>query len=153
MDRDLLFRRLVVTDRRQPGRRTAAASCRVHDEVGVEGLLGAVGTEMQEPYPGDAVSSSGGDEPDDLAPVDDFDRGKRPDTRAYVAFQVRPAGLTDEGLPGAAPEAEQMTARGEAQLREVPDHRETPCDHVLDQAGKEFVEDLRPSGHQQMGVP
>jgi hypothetical protein len=25
--------------------------------------------------------------------------------------------------------------------------------HVLDQAGKEFVEDLRPSGHQQMGVP
>jgi hypothetical protein len=74
-------------------------------------------------------------------------------TRAYVAFQVRPAGLTDEGLCGATPQAEQMTGRGEAQLREVPDHRQTPGDHVLDQAGKEFVEDLRPSGHQQMGVP
>jgi hypothetical protein len=46
-----------------------------------------------------------------------------------------------------------MTAWGEAHFREVPDQRQTPGDHVLDQAGEEFVEYLRPSGHEQMGVP
>jgi hypothetical protein len=46
-----------------------------------------------------------------------------------------------------------MTDRGEAELREFPDHRHTPGDHVLDQSGKEHAYDLRASGHQQMGVP
>jgi hypothetical protein len=83
LDLELLFRRLVVTDRRQPGVCAAAAPGRVHDEVGVKGLLGAVGSEMQEPYPADAVSSRGRDESDDLAPVDDLDRGQPPDPGTY----------------------------------------------------------------------
>jgi hypothetical protein len=46
-----------------------------------------------------------------------------------------------------------MTAWREAELRVVPDHRCTPCDEVAGQSRKELAEDLRPPGHQQMGMP
>jgi hypothetical protein len=152
LDREPLFRRLVVAHGRKPGRRPAAAPGRVQDQVGVDGLLGAAGVAPQYPHPGDAVSGRGGDQPEDLAPVDDLDRGQRPDPGANVTFQVGPAGLADEGVRGAALEAEKMTGRGEAELREVPDHRCAARDEVVEQSGEELVEDLRPSGEQHMGV-
>lgn len=46
-----------------------------------------------------------------------------------------------------------MTAGGEAELRVVPDHRCAPCHEFAEQTRKQLVEDLRPSWHQQMGMP
>jgi hypothetical protein len=57
------------------------------------------------------------------------------------------------GVCGTALEAQRTTNRGEAELREVSDHRDTSSYQVVEQPWKELVEDLRPSGHQQMGVP
>jgi hypothetical protein len=152
VDGELLLRWLVVADRRQPGRRTAAASGGVDDQVGAEGLLGAVGAAPHS-HPGDAVAGCGGEEPDDVAPVDDLDRGQRPDPGAHLAFQVGPAGLVGSGPCRVAPEAERMATRGEAELREVADQRCATRGEVVEQSRKELVEDLRPSGQQQMGVP
>jgi hypothetical protein len=45
-----------------------------------------------------------------------------------------------------------MAGRGEAQLAEVPDHRDAPSDQVVEQSWEELVEDLCASGHQHMGV-
>jgi hypothetical protein len=46
-----------------------------------------------------------------------------------------------------------MTDRGEAELGEIPDHRCTIRDEVVEQSRKELVKDLRALGHKQMGVP
>jgi hypothetical protein len=46
-----------------------------------------------------------------------------------------------------------MAARREAELREVPDHRCTLSYQVVEQSRKQLIEDLRPSGHQQVSVP
>jgi hypothetical protein len=46
-----------------------------------------------------------------------------------------------------------MAARGEAKLSKVPDHRCAARDEVVEQPREEPVEDLRPSGQQQVGVP
>ena len=120
LDRELLLRRPVVADRRQPGRCPAAAPGRVDDQVGVDDLLGAAGG-AHSPHPGDAVPGRVGAEADDLAPIHDLDRGQRTDPGPDAAFEVGPAGLADEGLGRAAPEAERTTGRSEAELREVPD--------------------------------
>ena len=152
VDREPLLGRLVVADRRQPGRHPAAAPGGVEDQVGVHGLLGAT-AEAQDPHPGDAVPGRIGGQTDGLAPVDELDRRQRGDPSAEVAFQVGPAGLAADRLRGPAGEAEQVAARGEPELREVPDHRHAPGRQVVEQPRKELVEDLRPSGHQQVGVP
>jgi hypothetical protein len=70
-----------------------------------------------------------------------------------VTFKEGPAGLAAEGLCGTALEAKPMTGWGKAQLPEVPDHRSTPGDQVVEQPWEELVEDLRSSGHPHMGVP
>src|SRR6266542_1434102 len=151
VDRELLLRRLVVADRRQPGRRTAAAPGGVENQIGAEGLLGA-GRAAPDPHPGDAVSGGGGVEPDDVALVDDLDGGQRPDPGAQLTFEVGPAGLPGGGLCRVALEAERMAARREAHLGKVPDDWCTPGDEVVEQSRKELVDDLRPSGEQHMGV-
>jgi hypothetical protein len=46
-----------------------------------------------------------------------------------------------------------MAGWGKAQLPEVPDHRSTPSDQIVEQSREELVKDLRSSGHQHMGVP
>jgi hypothetical protein len=74
VDRELLFRGEVVAERRQPHRGAAAAPGGVEDQVGAEGLLDAV-CAAQDPHPGDAVPGCGGDEPDDVAPLDDLGPG------------------------------------------------------------------------------
>ena len=152
MDRELVFRGEVVADRRQPGRRTAAASGGVEDQVGAEGLLDAVGA-AQDPYPGDAVPGCGGDEPDDLAPVDDLDGGQGQDPGAHLTFQAGPTGLVGDDLWWVALETEPMAARGEANLSKVPDHQYAAGGEVVEQSREERVEDLCPSGQQQVGVP
>jgi hypothetical protein len=132
VDRELLLRGEVVAERRQPGRGATAASGGVQHQLGAEGLLDAVGA-AQDPHPGDAVPGGGGDEPDDLAPVDDLDRWQRQDPGAYLTFQVGTAGLAGGGPWWVALEAEPMAARGEANLRKVPDHRCAARGEVVDQ--------------------
>ena len=124
--RGLLPRRLVVADRRQPGRTAAAASGGVDDQVAAEALLDTGG--IGQPHPGDAVPGGGGGQPDDLAPVQDLDGRQCLDAGVHLIFQEGPAGLADKGLCGTAREAEAMAGRGEAQLAEVPDHRDAPGD-------------------------
>jgi hypothetical protein len=76
LDRELLLRRWFVAEGGKPGRRPAAAPGRVDHEVGLDGLLGAVGTAAtQNPHPGNPVSGRAGDQTEDLAPVEDLDRG------------------------------------------------------------------------------
>jgi hypothetical protein len=152
LDRELLFRGEVVADRRQPGRRAAAASGGVQDQIGVEGLLDAVGA-TQDPHPGDAVPGYRGEEPGDVAPVDDLDRGQRPDPGAHLSFQVGPAGLAGDGSWWVALEAEPMATGGEAKLSKVPDHRCAARGEVVEQPGEQLVEDLCPLGEQHVGVP
>jgi hypothetical protein len=153
LDRELLLRRLLVADRRQPVRHAAAAPGGIQDQVGIEGLLG-VGGMRQHPHPGNPVPGRRrGDQPDGLAPVQDLDSGQRLDPGANVAFQEGPAGLAHEGLCGTALEAKAMATRGKAQFPEVPDHRSAPSDQVIEQSREELVEDLCASGHQHMGVP
>jgi hypothetical protein len=111
VDRELLLRR-VVADSRQPGRRAAAASGRVQDQIGAEGLLDANGA-APDPHPGDAVPGHGGDQPNDLAPVDELDGGQRPHPALHVTFQEGPAGLVSDESWVMALEAEPMAPRGE----------------------------------------
>jgi hypothetical protein len=75
VDRELLFWRWVVADRRQPCRHPAAATGRVEHQVGVDRVLGAAGSAVDDPHPGDAVLSGVVDQTDHLAPVDDRHRG------------------------------------------------------------------------------
>jgi hypothetical protein len=104
---------LVAADRRQPGRCAAAAPGRVQDQVGIDGLLDANGA-VRDPHPGDAVPGCGGDEPDDLAPVDELDGGQRPHPGQDVTFQEGPAGLVGDEVWGMTLEAEPMADRGKA---------------------------------------
>jgi hypothetical protein len=46
-----------------------------------------------------------------------------------------------------------MAGRGKAQLPEIPDHRSTPSDQVIEQSWEELVEELCASGHKHMSVP
>jgi hypothetical protein len=151
LDRELLFGGEVVADRREPGRRAAAASGGVQDQIGVEGLLDAVGA-TQDPHAGDAVPGYRGDEPDDVAPVDDLDRGQRPDPGTHLTFQVGPAGLAGDGFWWVALEAEPMATGREANLSKVPDHRCAARGEVVEQPGEQLVEDLCPLCEQHVGV-
>ena len=152
VDRELLLRRLVVADRRQPAgarpprpvaSRTRSAS-RVSSAPSAPRRIRTPVTRSRA-----AVATS---------PT----TSHRSTTSTVGSARTRGA----RDLPGRAGwpgrwwpmsgwpwRRSRWPPRGEANLSKVPDHRCAAAVEVVEQPREQFVEDLRPPGQQQVGVP